>query len=75
MPAQNQFWAIGIGLVFAGILLMIFSSFLQKNARVEGAGIVMIGPIPIFFGSERLLVPLAVLAIILIILWFIFFIR
>jgi len=73
MAVQNQIAVIGIALVFLGMLLIIASSFLQKNSKVEGAGIVMIGPIPIFFGSDRLLVPLAILAILLIILWFIFF--
>ena len=75
MPMQNQLFLAGIALLFVGILLIIFSTLSQKNSRVEGAGIVMIGPIPIFFGSERALLPLAILAIVLIILWFLFFSR
>ncbi len=72
MAMQNNLAAIGIMLVVLGIFLIIFSAFFQKNAKIEGAGIVMIGPIPIFFGSDRLLVPLALLAIVLILFWFFF---
>lgn len=52
---------LGILLIFAGTTLNIAST--EKNVKVESAGIIMIGPIPIMFGRKHLLVPLALLAI------------
>ncbi|MCD6247082.1 MAG: DUF131 domain-containing protein [Candidatus Diapherotrites archaeon] len=52
---------LGILLIFAGTILSIASA--EKNVKIETAGVIMIGPIPIMFGDKRLLIPLALLAI------------
>jgi len=59
----------GLLLIFAGFFLVFAGSIADtwnKSVKVEGAGIIMIGPVPIMFGDKRLLVPLAVSAIVLI---------
>ncbi len=58
---------IGFALIFFGVLAIIAGTMLSaENSKVESAGIIMIGPIPVMFGNKRLLLPLAILAIILI---------
>ena len=64
---------LGILLIFAGTILGVASA--EKNVKIESAGIIMIGPIPIMFGNKRLLVPLALLAVILMIVSYWFFWR
>lgn len=64
--AGLAFLFVGILLIFAGTILSAVGT--EKNAKMESAGIIMIGPIPIMFGSRRLLIPLALLAIILMII-------
>jgi len=46
---------IGILLIIAGFALVaisVLSSSGKKKGKVRGAGVVMIGPIPIVFGSD-----------------------
>lgn len=68
---------IGLIAIFFGFLLImlaaLLSMFSEKNVKVESAGIIMIGPIPIMFGSKRLLIPLAILAIALMVLSYMLF--
>ena len=68
---------IGLAAIFFGFLLImlaaLLSTFSEKNVKVESAGIIMIGPIPIMFGSKRLLIPLAILAIALMVLSYMLF--
>ncbi len=57
---------IGILVLFAGIIVSIVKS---GSGKVEGGGIIFIGPIPIVFGtSQEVTKTLLVLAIILVIL-------
>lgn len=62
---------IGIALLFLGIML-IFIGFLasaSSGARVEGGGVVLIGPIPIIFGtSGRAALLAALLGVIIMVL-------
>lgn len=62
----------GVLLVFAGLVVITISLLTSaKSAEVKGAGVVLIGPIPIAFGSDAKWVSLAlVLAIVLIVLSF-----
>jgi len=67
---------IGFALIFFGVLAIIAGTILSSDTnKVEGAGIIMIGPIPIMFGSKRLLLPLVILAIVLMIVFYILFLR
>jgi uncharacterized protein (TIGR00304 family) len=67
--AGFAFLFIGVALIFAGILLSAASG----KTSIEGAGIIMIGPVPIMFGSKRLLLPLALLAIVLMLVFYLLF--
>jgi uncharacterized protein (TIGR00304 family) len=54
---------IGIFAIVIGILILAFS----KSTKVEGGGVVLIGPFPIIFGSSERIIYI-VLAITLIIM-------
>ncbi|ASJ08240.1 hypothetical protein A3L11_02955 [Thermococcus siculi] len=59
---------IGFLLVFIGTIVSAFN----EEGDVEGGGVIMIGPIPIVFGTSRGAAGMAmVLAIILMALWII----
>ena len=52
------FYALGITLVAVGIIIIIVTIILGSTrsagkGKVKGAGVIMIGPIPIIFGQIR----------------------
>lgn len=57
---------VGFFLVFLGTMLSAVSS---EGTDVESGGVIMIGPIPIVFGSQRGATLAMILAIILMLLW------
>jgi uncharacterized protein (TIGR00304 family) len=65
----------GVVLVLAGlgmVTVAMFSEARKGGAQVKGGGVVMVGPIPIIFGSDMKWASVAiVLAIILLLLTFI----
>jgi uncharacterized protein (TIGR00304 family) len=49
---------IGVGLIFAGVLTIIVAVILLavlslKRGKIQGGGVIMIGPVPIIFGTDR----------------------
>ncbi|MGC8538471.1 MAG: TIGR00304 family membrane protein [Candidatus Micrarchaeia archaeon] len=72
---------VGILLIFAGIVSIFSYVFFnaypknaQKNANVSAAGLIMIGPIPIAFGTSSSMVVVAeILGIVILIIMIIFF--
>jgi len=52
-------YGLGIALIFAGILvilaaiLLLFISNTRKAEKVKGGGVIIIGPIPIIFGTDK----------------------
>ncbi|MCD6522691.1 MAG: DUF131 domain-containing protein [Candidatus Diapherotrites archaeon] len=66
--------AIGMLLVFLGMMIMIFGSMFEvtkEETKVERAGIIMLGPIPLVWGTDkRLILPLILFVIILMVFWF-----
>jgi len=52
------FYALGVALIFAGIVVIV-AAIIKASARsggkseVKGAGVIMIGPIPIIFGTDK----------------------
>ncbi len=67
---------LGVILVFVGVIAILIGTILgisAENIKTESAGIIMIGPLPIMFGSKRLLLPLAITAIILMACFYLFF--
>jgi uncharacterized protein (TIGR00304 family) len=52
------FYALGIALVVVGIIVIVISIILASmrgagKGKVKGAGVIMIGPIPIIFGTDK----------------------
>jgi uncharacterized protein (TIGR00304 family) len=52
------FYAIGITLVVVGVIVIVVAIILAsvggaKKGKVHGAGVIMIGPIPIIFGTDK----------------------
>ena len=63
-------FAIAFVLIVAGMFLIIFSTAREggETKRVEGGGVVIVGPLPIVFGTgERITKSLVILAIVLMI--------
>ena len=75
------FYSLGIGLIFVGILvifvaiILVVVSNVKGGGKVKGGGAIIIGPVPIIFGTDKqsiktillLSITLTVLLIILII--------
>lgn len=65
----------GIALIFIGFLLVFLGTLISAlggEGEVEGGGVIMIGPIPIVFGTSRGAVTLvSILAVLLMVLWII----
>jgi uncharacterized protein (TIGR00304 family) len=68
---------VGIGIIVAGFLVVLLSTAMsgrsseeeERRTEVRGGGIIMIGPIPIIFGSDAKWASAAiVLAIVLIVI-------
>jgi len=72
---------LGVVLVFLGMFLMVAGSLLQaakagRDAEVRGGGVVLIGPIPIVFGSDTESVKtVLVLTMVLIVAVYLMFFR
>ena len=52
------FYAIGIALVVVGVIVIVAAIILvsiggAKEGKIRGAGVIMIGPIPIIFGTDK----------------------
>jgi uncharacterized protein (TIGR00304 family) len=77
---------IGIVVVILGILLLFLGSLLlssgkgegssKETSQIRGGGVLMIGPIPIIFGTDKgSVVGLVILAIILMVISYLLFYR
>lgn len=58
MTDSSVLYLLGFGLVFAGIIILIIVSVLasilrSKNGKVKAAGVIVVGPVPIVFGSDK----------------------
>ncbi len=59
----------GILLIFIGFFIMMLAIALSvKESRVEGGGVVLIGPIPIVFGTSKDIVKIVLLVLLVILL-------
>jgi uncharacterized protein (TIGR00304 family) len=52
------FYALGIALIVVGIIVIVAAIILAsvggaKQGKMRGAGVIMIGPIPIIFGTDK----------------------
>ena len=68
---SSTLYILGLILVFVGVLVLIFTSVIiaarrGRSTKTKTAGIIIVGPVPIVFGSDKKTVKtLMVLAIIL----------
>jgi uncharacterized protein (TIGR00304 family) len=51
-------YALGIALIFVGVLIIVIAVILLsvsggKKGKVKGGGAIVIGPIPIIFGTDK----------------------
>jgi uncharacterized protein (TIGR00304 family) len=59
MADLTVFYAIGIALVIVGVIVTVAAIIRastgnsKEKGRVRGAGVIMIGPIPIIFGTDK----------------------
>ena len=58
MTDAETLYALGIGLVFVGIVILVVAILLLtissiKEGRVKGGGAIIIGPFPIIFGTDK----------------------
>jgi uncharacterized protein (TIGR00304 family) len=82
--SDQLLWSIGLTLVFVGfaialiaVVLLFLKGFKNKGGKIRGGGAVIIGPIPIIFGTDKesvkiiliLSIILVVLLLILTVLW------
>jgi uncharacterized protein (TIGR00304 family) len=65
---------IGFGTAFVGVLLSILSTQRARDKQIKAGGFVMIGPIPIVFGSDRKWIGLAAI-LVMAFLFFVFILK
>jgi uncharacterized protein (TIGR00304 family) len=58
MADAGVLYALGIALVFIGVLILllavvVLSVLSAKKGRVKGGGAIIIGPVPIIFGTDK----------------------
>jgi uncharacterized protein (TIGR00304 family) len=58
MADAGVFLALGIALIFVGVLIIVLAVLLLsvwnvKKGKVKGGGAIIIGPVPIIFGTDR----------------------
>ncbi len=76
---SEQLWNIGILLILAGFfvtfvatVLLFFTAFKGKG-KVKGGGVVIIGPFPIIFGTDKESVKILLLLSIILIIFLLVF--
>ena len=52
------FYALGVVLIVVGIIVIVLAAVLATSrgdgkGKVKGAGVILIGPIPIIFGTDK----------------------
>lgn len=80
MLTESVLYSIGLALVILGIIIIViaviaaFTIGTKKDGKVKAAGVIMIGPIPIIFGTDKKSVKTIIaLAIVLTIILLIIF--
>lgn len=58
MIDTGALYALGIALVFVGVLIIIVAVILlsvsgAKKGKVKGGGAIIVGPVPIIFGTDE----------------------
>jgi uncharacterized protein (TIGR00304 family) len=55
---STALYALGIALIFVGVLIIVVAVILLfisgvKKGKVKGGGAIIIGPVPIIFGTDK----------------------
>jgi len=63
---STALYALGIVLIFVGVLIIVIAIILifisgAKKGKIKGGGAIIIGPIPIIFGTEKKLLKTVLL--------------
>ena len=63
MADLSFLYLLGLGLVFVGIIVLIVAILLasilrNRNGKVKAGGVIVVGPVPIVFGSEEKIVKI-----------------
>ena len=58
MTLYAALYTLGFGLIFVGVIILILATLLisskgMKKGKVKAAGAVIIGPVPIIFGTDK----------------------
>jgi len=58
MIDSSVLYLLGFGLVFAGIIILVAATLLVsvlggKNGKVKATGVIVVGPVPFVFGSDK----------------------
>ena len=58
MLDSGALYALGVVLIFVGVLIIVIAVILlsipgAKKGKVEGGGAIIIGPVPIIFGTDK----------------------
>jgi uncharacterized protein (TIGR00304 family) len=76
---------VGIGIIFVGFLVVLLATFAsrepseegERRTEVKGGGVILIGPIPIVFGSDAkwagIAMALAIVLIVIVVLSWVLF--
>jgi TIGR00304 family protein len=79
MVNGNTILIAGIAVVILGMLLIFVGTALQsgsKTGEVKTGGVILIGPIPIIFGTDKgLVITAVILAIVLMVVAYLLFYR
>jgi uncharacterized protein (TIGR00304 family) len=81
--ADQLLWSTGVGLILLGfalafiaVILLVVSGTKSGGAKIKGGGAIIIGPIPIIFGTDKesvkviLILSIALVALLLVFMMF-----
>jgi uncharacterized protein (TIGR00304 family) len=78
--SEQLLWNVGLTLVFTGfalafiaVILLFLKGTKGGRGKVKGGGVVIIGPIPIIFGTDKesvkIILVLSIILMILLLVW------
>jgi uncharacterized protein (TIGR00304 family) len=80
--SEQLLWSIGLTLVFVGFVIVFVAVILlflrgikgeKGKGDVKGGGVIVIGPIPIIFGTDKesvkIILVLSIILMILVLVW------
>lgn len=69
--------SVGFALALIAVVMLLLRGIKNKNGKVRGGGVIIIGPIPIIFGTDKesvkIILVLSIILVILLLVWMAFF--